>query len=94
MNDFILLTDYSFVSASKTSLSSPVSSVGVGYVKTSAFFSVSSAVSQRPRPPHCLSVGSSLSGKSLIGEKRTVLEDAVVGGGSEGEASVNVENIT
>ena len=84
MNDFILLTDYSFVSASKTSLSSPVSSVG--YVKTSAFFSVSSAVSQRPRRPHCLSVGSSLSGKSLIGGKRTVSEDAMVGGGSEGEA--------
>ena len=92
MNNFLLLTDYSFVSASKTSLSSPVSSVG--HVKTSAIFSESSAVSQRPRPPHCLSVGSSLSRKSLIGERRTVLEDAVVGGGSEGEASVNVENVT
>ena len=68
----------------------------VGYVKTSAFFSESSAVSQRPRPPHChcLSVGSSLSGKSLIGERRTVLEDVVLGGGLEVEASVNVENVT
>ena len=62
MNNFLLLTDYSFVSTSKTSLSSPVSSVG--YVKTSAFFSESYG------------------------------RDAVVGGGSEGEASVNVENVT
>ena len=92
MNDFLLLTDYSFVSASKTSLSSLVSSVG--YVKTPAFFSASSAVSQRHQPPPRLSVKNSPSGMSLIGGKRTVLEDAVVGGGSEGEASVNVENIT
>ena len=80
------------VSSFKFASSGAVSSVG--YVKTSPFFSESYAVSQRLRPPHCLSVGSSLSGKSLIGERRTVLEDAVVGGGSEGEASVNVENVT
>ena len=59
-----------------------------------AFSSVSSAVSQRPEPPPRLSVGSSPSGKSLIRRKRTVLEDAVLGAGSEGEDSVDVENIT
>ena len=78
--------------SSKFASSGAVSSVG--YVKTSAFSSVSSAVSPRPQPPPRLSVGSSPSGKSLIGRKRTVLEDAVLGAGSEGEDSVDVENIT
>ena len=91
MNNFLLLTNYSFVSASKTSLSSPVSSVG--YVKTSPSF-LSHMLFLKDLGLPCLSVGSSLSGKSLIGERRPVLEDAVVGGGSEGEASVNVENVT
>ena len=74
------------VSSFKFASSGAVSSVG--YVKTSpSFLSHMLFLKDLGLPIVCLL-------EVHYPERRPVLEDAVVGGGSEGEASVNVENVT